>query len=37
MTLEWIANHLCMGAPTHVATLLQRYKRKEERSENTLF
>jgi hypothetical protein len=28
---------LCMGGPMHVATLLQRYRRKEERSENTLF
>src|ERR1035441_2151738 len=24
MTLEWAANRLCMGAPTHVASLLQR-------------
>jgi hypothetical protein len=24
MTLEWVANRLCKGAPTHVASLLQR-------------
>jgi hypothetical protein len=24
MILEWVANRLCLGAPTHVASLLQR-------------
>jgi hypothetical protein len=37
MTLEWIASQLRMGAPTHLAMLLQRYSRKDQRSENTLF
>jgi hypothetical protein len=37
MTLEWIADRLCMGAPTHVAFLLQRYHQKEANSGETLF
>jgi REP element-mobilizing transposase RayT len=37
MTLEWIANRLCMGAPTHLATLLQRYQHQIQNSEKTLF
>jgi hypothetical protein len=37
MTLEWIAARLCMGAPTHVAALLQRHNRKVQCSEETLF
>jgi hypothetical protein len=32
LTLEWIAGHLWMGAPTHVAALLQPYNRKVELS-----
>jgi hypothetical protein len=28
MTLEWIADRLCMGAATHVASLLQRHCQK---------
>ena len=27
MTLEWIADRLCMGAASHAATLLQRHQR----------
>ncbi len=37
MTLEWIADRLCMGAATHVACLLQRYVQKVSNSEETLF
>ena len=37
MTLEWIANRLCMGAATHVASLLQRHTEKTQNSEKTLF
>jgi len=37
MTLEWIANRLCMGAATHVASLLQRQSQKAQNSEKTLF
>ena len=37
MTLEWIADRLCMGAATHVASLLQRHSRKGPSSEETLF
>jgi hypothetical protein len=37
MTLEWIADRLCMGAATHVASLLQRYSRKGPSSEESLF
>ena len=37
MTLEWIADRLCMGAVTHVASLLQRHSRKGPSSEETLF
>jgi hypothetical protein len=37
MTLEWIADRLCMGAATHVASLLQRYNHKGSNSEGTLF
>jgi hypothetical protein len=36
MTLEWIANRLCMGAPTHLASLLQR-QNSAQNSEKTLF
>ena len=37
MTLERIAERLCMGAATHVASLLQRYQQKGPNSEGTLF
>src|SRR5262249_49778451 len=40
MTLAWIAEKLCMGTPTHLASLLYRQERKESNdgnSENTLF
>ena len=37
MTLEWIVDRLCMGAPTHVASLLQRYHQKEANRGETLF
>ena len=37
MTLEWIADRLCMGAATHVASLLQRHNQKGPSSEETLF
>ena len=37
MTLEWVAARLCMGAPTHVAALLQRHNQKVQYSEETLF
>jgi REP element-mobilizing transposase RayT len=37
MTLEWIAEHLYMGAPTHVASLLHRYHQKAQSSAKTLF
>src|SRR5262249_7746641 len=37
MTLEWIAQRLCMGAPTHVAALLQRLQRKDPDCGETLF
>ena len=37
MTLEWIAARLCMGAPTHLASLLQRQKNSPATSEKTLF
>jgi hypothetical protein len=37
MTLEWIADRLCMGAATHVASLLQRHHQKGPSSEETLF
>src|ERR1039458_9309824 len=37
MTLEWIADRLCMGAATHVASLLQRHNQKGPASEETLF
>ena len=37
ITLEWIADHLCMGAATNVASLLQRHNQKEPSSEETLF
>jgi hypothetical protein len=36
MTLAWIAAHLFMGAPTHVACLLHRKNRSEQNSENTI-
>jgi len=37
MTLEWIAERLSMGAPTHVASLLHRYHQKAQSSAKTLF
>jgi hypothetical protein len=37
MTLEWIANRLCMGAPTHLASLLHRLNSSAPNSEKTLF
>ena len=37
MTLQWIADRLCMGAATHVAFLMQHHQRKEANSEDTLF
>jgi len=37
MTLEWIANRLCIGAATHLAALPQRQNQKPENSEKTLF
>ena len=37
MTLEWIAKRLCMGAATHVASLLHRQNQKPQTSEETLF
>jgi hypothetical protein len=37
MTLEWVAERLKMGAPTHLAFFLQREKQKGENIENTLF
>ena len=37
MTLAWIAERLCMGAPTYVASLLQRHKQKGPNSGETLF
>ena len=37
MTLEWIADRLCMGAATHVASLLQRRNQEGRNSEVTLF
>ena len=37
MTLEWIADRLCMGAATHVASLLHRQSQKAQNSEETLF
>jgi hypothetical protein len=37
MTLKWIDDRLCMGAATHVASLLQRHHQKRPSSEETLF
>ena len=37
MTWEWIADRLCMGAATHVASLLQRHNQKGPSSEEPLF
>jgi REP element-mobilizing transposase RayT len=37
MTLAWIADRLCMGAPTHLASLLQRHRNNQANSEETLF
>src|ERR1035441_4146850 len=37
MTLEWVANRLCLGAPTHVASLLQRRNPEGRNSGETLF
>jgi len=37
MTLEWIADRLCLGAATHFASLLQRQSQKGPSSEETLF
>ena len=36
MALEWIAAHLFMGAPTHVASLLQHQEEKTQTSGETL-
>jgi hypothetical protein len=36
MTLAWIARRLYMGAPSHLACLLYRNGKKEQKSENTL-
>ena len=33
LTLEWIAERLCMGAATHVASLLHRCQQKGPNSE----
>src|ERR1035437_1433893 len=37
LTLEWAANRLCLGAPTHVASLLQRRNQKGRNTGETLF
>jgi hypothetical protein len=37
MTLEWIADLLHVGAPTHLAAVLQRLEAKSRNSEKTLF
>jgi REP element-mobilizing transposase RayT len=37
MTLEWIAERLRMGTPTHVAALLQRRSKEANTCEKTLF
>ena len=37
MTLAWIAHRWCMGAPTHVASFLQRHGPESRKSEETLF
>jgi hypothetical protein len=37
MTLAWIADRLCMGTDTHVASLLQRYNQSGANSGETLF
>ena len=37
MTLGWIAERLCMGAPTYVASLLQRHNQKGPSNGETLF
>jgi hypothetical protein len=37
MTLEWIADRLCLGAPTHVASLLQRHNQKGASCGESLF
>ena len=37
MTLGWVANRLCLGAPTHVAFLLQRRNQEGRNSGETLF
>ena len=37
LTLEWVANRLCLGAPTHVASLLQRRNPEGRNSGETLF
>ena len=36
MTLEWIADRLCVRAATHVASLLQRHNQKGPSSDETL-
>ncbi len=36
MSLEWIAERLCMGGATHVTSLLQCYQQKGPNSEGTL-
>ena len=37
LTLEWIAARWFMGAPTHVASLLQHQEAKAQTSGDTLF
>jgi len=37
MTLQRIAERLCMGAPTHAASLSQRHNQKAQSSAKTLF
>ena len=37
MTLGWVANRLCLGAPTHVASLLQRRNQEGRNSGETSF
>jgi hypothetical protein len=37
LTLEWVANRLCLGAPTHAASLLQRRNQEGRNSGEILF
>ncbi len=36
LTVEWVDNRLCLGAPTHVAFLLQRRNQEGRNSGGTL-